>query len=158
MAIFSTVIPSPIGDLQILASEYNVTHLFFSKDMQNMMDKENNIIIEAKNQLLAYFDGSRKIFDLPLAPAGTAFQKQVWNHLQTIPFGKTISYLKMATDMGDALAIRAMASANGKNPIPLIIPCHRVIGNNGKLVGFSGGLDKKQWLLQHEGVLPKELF
>jgi methylated-DNA-[protein]-cysteine S-methyltransferase len=158
MSIFSTTIPSPIGDLQIITSEYNITHLFFSHQVQNMQDKENDITTEARKQLLEYFSLTRQEFDLPLAPSGTVFQKQVWTHLQTIPFGKTISYLKMATDMGDALAIRAMATANGKNPIPVIIPCHRVIGTNGKLVGFSGGLEKKQWLLQHEGALPKELF
>jgi methylated-DNA-[protein]-cysteine S-methyltransferase len=158
MAIFSTIIPSPIGNLQIISSDYNITHLFFSHQMQNMQEKDNDVIVEARKQLLEYFDGTRKIFDLPLAPGGTAFQKQVWNQLQTIPYGSCTSYLKMATEMGDALAIRAMATANGKNPIPIIIPCHRVIGSNGKLVGFSGGLDKKQWLLMHEGALPKELF
>jgi methylated-DNA-[protein]-cysteine S-methyltransferase len=158
MAIFSTTISSPIGDLQIMTSDYNITHLFFSHQLQNMQDKENDITTEARKQLLEYFSNQRKEFDLPLAPAGTAFQKQVWNQLQTITYGKTLSYQKMATNMGDALAIRAMATANGKNPIPIIIPCHRVIGSNGKLIGFSGGLDKKQWLLQHEGAIPKELF
>jgi methylated-DNA-[protein]-cysteine S-methyltransferase len=158
MAIFSTTIPTPIGDVQIIASNYNVTHLFFEKDIQAIVEKQNDIIIEAVKQLTLYFNSEINEFDLPLAPDGTAFQKQVWQLLQTIPFGTTTSYLQMAKRLGDPLAIRAMATANGKNPIPIIIPCHRVIGSNGKLVGFSGGLDKKQWLLMHEGALPKELF
>jgi methylated-DNA-[protein]-cysteine S-methyltransferase len=158
MSIFSAILNTPIGDIQLLASNYNLTHLFFAKDIQPIVEKQNDVILEASTQLNNYFADTLSTFDLPLAPNGTVFQKQVWQLLQSIPFGQTKNYLQMATQLGDPLAIRAMATANGKNPIPIIIPCHRVIGSNGKLVGFSGGLDKKQWLLMHEGALPKELF
>jgi methylated-DNA-[protein]-cysteine S-methyltransferase len=103
-----------------------------------------------KNQLKEYFEGIRDSFDLPLSPAGTPFQKRVWTFLQQIPFGQTISYLELAKRLGDPKVIRAAGTANGKNPIAIIIPCHRVIGSNGDLVGYAGGLENKKWLLDHE--------
>jgi methylated-DNA-[protein]-cysteine S-methyltransferase len=110
-------------------------------------------------QLDEYFKGERKDFTIRINPAGTEFQGKVWNSLLKIPYGKTISYLEQAKQFGDEKAIRAIASANGKNPIPIIIPCHRVIGNNGSLTGYAGGILKKQWLLEHEGALQqKTLF
>ena len=109
-------------------------------------------------QLVAYFNGTLKAFDLPLSPAGTEFQQRVWNELLAIPFGQTHSYLDLANKLGDEKVIRAAASANGKNPIPIIIPCHRIIGSDGSLTGYSGGLEKNRWLLQHEGALQPELF
>ena len=110
----------------------------------------NKIIRIKIVQLNEYFEGKRTQFDLQLNPEGTDFQKKVWNLLQTIPYGKTMSYLQLSQQLGDVKAIRAVANANGRNPIWIIIPCHRVIGSNGSLTGYAGGLQRKQWLLDHE--------
>lgn len=110
----------------------------------------DEIFIELKNQLDGYFSGHLETFDLPLNPQGTDFQKNVWNQLQKIPFGKTITYKEQALRMKNPKGIRAIASANGKNPIMIIIPCHRVIGSDGSLTGYAGGLKVKAWLLNHE--------
>ena len=107
-------------------------------------------IEDCKYQLKEYFDGKRKSFDLNLNPQGTIFQKQVWEALNQIPFGKTISYLELSKQLGDVKAIRAVANANGKNPLWIITPCHRVIGSDGSLTGYAGGLHRKKWLLEHE--------
>lgn len=104
----------------------------------------------AVNQLNEYFEGTRLSFDLQLSPSGTDFQKKVWRKLEEIPFGKTKTYQQIANELGDPKVIRAAASANGKNPISIIIPCHRVIGSDGSLTGYAGGLHRKQWLLEHE--------
>lgn len=101
-------------------------------------------------QLHEYFEGKRTSFNLRLNPEGTDFQKRVWNSLSAIPFGKTISYLQLPRELVDEKAIRAVANANGKNPLWIIVPCHRVIGSDGGLTGYAGGLDRKQWLLEHE--------
>ncbi|MEM7483978.1 MAG: methylated-DNA--[protein]-cysteine S-methyltransferase [Bacteroidota bacterium] len=101
-------------------------------------------------QFKEYFEGKRKQFDLKLNPSGTDFQKKVWNALQQIPYGKTVSYLELSKTLGDVKAIRAVAAANGKNPLWIVVPCHRVIGSNGDLVGYAGGLHRKKWLLEHE--------
>ena len=111
------------------------------------------MLAEAARQLDAYFDRRLRQFDLPLAPRGTPFQLDVWRMLQTIPYGGTWSYADLARRIGRPAAIRAVGAANGRNPIPIVIPCHRVIGTNGRLVGFGGGLPVKQWLLQLEGCL-----
>jgi methylated-DNA-[protein]-cysteine S-methyltransferase len=100
--------------------------------------------------LIQYFNGQRRTFDLPLHQPGTAFQQDVWNILTQIPFGKTISYLELARQTGDSKATRAVANANGKNNIAIIVPCHRVIGSNKELIGYAGGLWRKKWLLEHE--------
>ncbi|WP_420603369.1 methylated-DNA--[protein]-cysteine S-methyltransferase [Flagellimonas sp.] len=105
---------------------------------------------DAVYQFQEYFEGKRENFDLKLNPSGTDFQKNVWKLLQEIPFGKTVSYLELSKKLGDPKAIRAVASANGKNPLWIIVPCHRVIGSNGDLVGYAGGLHRKKWLLEHE--------
>jgi methylated-DNA-[protein]-cysteine S-methyltransferase len=110
------------------------------------------------NQLKEYFAGTRKEFDVPLDIEGTDFQKRVWNELQNIPYGKTISYKSLSEKLGDVKAIRAVGKANGQNPIAIIIPCHRVIGANGSLVGYAGGLAIKEKLLHLEGALNPELF
>jgi methylated-DNA-[protein]-cysteine S-methyltransferase len=112
----------------------------------------DDLLTEARRQLTAYFAGGLKHFDLPLAPNGTDFQRRVWSALREIPFGTTISYLDLARRVGNAAAVRAVGAANGRNPIPIIVPCHRVIGSNGSLTGFGGGLPRKQWLLRHEGA------
>ena len=105
---------------------------------------------DAVYQLREYFNGQRQTFSLALNPTGTDFQKRVWAALQEIPFGKTVSYLQLSKTLGDAKAIRAVASANGKNPLWIVIPCHRVIGSDGTLTGYAGGLHRKKWLLNHE--------
>ncbi|WP_242916642.1 methylated-DNA--[protein]-cysteine S-methyltransferase [Pontibacter liquoris] len=107
-------------------------------------------------QLAEYFKGTRQSFDLPLQPAGTTFQQQVWEHLKLIPFGKTRSYLEVARAVSGEKAIRAVGGANGKNPLCLLVPCHRVIGSDGSLTGYAGGVWRKEWLLLHEGVLQPE--
>jgi len=108
------------------------------------------VLQEAVTQLQDYFDGKRTYFDLKLNPAGTEFQQKVWKGLCEIPFGKTMSYLELAKQLGDVKAIRAVASANGKNPLWIVVPCHRVIGTDGSLTGYAGGLWRKKWLLEHE--------
>ena len=108
------------------------------------------VLEDAIYQFREYFEGTRQQFDLKLNPAGTDFQKKVWNALLKIPFGKTISYLDLSKQLGDVKAIRAVASANGKNPLWIVVPCHRVIGSNGDLTGYAGGLHRKKWLLEHE--------
>lgn len=110
------------------------------------------------NQLKEYFAGTRKVFDVPLDVYGTVFQKKVWNELQKIPYGKTISYKTLSEKLGDVKAIRAVGKANGQNPVAIIIPCHRVIGADGSLIGYAGGLDIKEKLLHLEGALNPELF
>lgn len=108
------------------------------------------LIIQCIEQLIQYFHGERRVFELPVNQEGTAFQKEVWNLLMAIPYGKTISYLDLAKKTGDPKATRAVANANGKNNIAIIVPCHRVIGSNRDLVGYAGGLWRKKWLLEHE--------
>lgn len=111
-------------------------------------------LLEAKKQLEEYFSGKRKIFDLPLKQEGTGFQQKVWNELCNIPFGETISYHELSKRIGDVKAIRAAGTANGKNKLSIVVPCHRVIGSDGSLTGYEGGLHRKQWLLRHEGSWP----
>jgi len=108
------------------------------------------LLEDAVYQFQEYFAGERKTFDLKLNPEGTSFQQRVWKALQEIPFGKTVSYLELSKTLGDVKAIRAVAAANGKNPLWIVVPCHRVIGSNGDLIGYAGGLHRKKWLLEHE--------
>ena len=108
------------------------------------------MLIQCVEQLIQYFNGERRIFELPINQTGTAFQMETWNLLMTIPYGKTISYLQLAIKTGDPKATRAVANANGKNNVAIIVPCHRVIGANKELVGYGGGLWRKKWLLEHE--------
>ena len=112
----------------------------------------DSLLDEARRQLVAYFAGRLRAFDLPLAPNGTDFQRRVWSALREIPFGTTISYAELARRVSSVAAVRAVGAANGRNPIPIIVPCHRVIGSDGSLTGFGGGLPRKQWLLRHEGA------
>ena len=113
-------------------------------------EKGDSILQETRKQLDEYFGHQRKIFDIPLLTVGTPFQKSVWNSLLTIPFGETASYQQLAEDIGNTKAVRAVASANGANSLSIFIPCHRVIGSNGSLTGYAGGLHRKKWLLEHE--------
>lgn len=144
------IIKSPLGYTKIIGDEDGISEV----TILNSEEKETDIIpVELEDcviQLHEYFKGSRTEFDLSLNPQGTDFQKRVWNQLQQIPYGKTVSYLELSKHLGDIKAIRAVANANGKNPLWIIIPCHRVIGSDGSLTGYAGGLYRKQWLLEHE--------
>ena len=144
------IIKSPLGFTKIIGDDEGIT----SVTVLNSEEKITDIIPESLEdcviQLNEYFEGLRKQFQLKLNPEGTSFQKKVWNELVKIPFGKTISYLELSKKIGDAKAIRAVANANSKNPLWIIIPCHRVIGSDGSLTGYAGGLYRKQWLLEHE--------
>mgnify|MGYP000583780819 CR=1 FL=1 len=153
--IYTDVLNAPFGELFISATAFNVVAVSFSEKVNV---KPNALTAEVKNQLTAYFNGTLKIFDLPLKPKGTEFQKSVWNELLNIPFGVSITYLDLAKRLGNEKVIRASASANGKNPIPIIIPCHRVIGSDNSLTGFSGGIENKRWLLTHEKIISPDLL
>jgi methylated-DNA-[protein]-cysteine S-methyltransferase len=111
------------------------------------------LLEHARRQLAEYFARSRATFDLPLDAVGSVFQRRVWDALRAIPYGTTVSYSELARRLGDSRATRAVGAANGRNPIPIIVPCHRVVGARGELTGFGGGLDRKRWLLEHEGAL-----
>jgi methylated-DNA-[protein]-cysteine S-methyltransferase len=122
-------------------------------------NKPAGIVKNCFDQLKEYFEGKRKIFSIDLDFEGTDFQKKVWNELLKIPFGQTISYLELSRRIGDVKAIRAVGNANGKNPVSIIVPCHRVIGTSGKLIGYGGGLWRKRWLLEFErSFVQKDLF
>ncbi len=145
------VFQSPIGPLKIEADDLGVCRISKgSFDNFAAIESENKFILQCIQELKEYFAGDRKIFEVNLSLQGTPFQKSVWKTLRKIPFGQTISYKTQAQSMGQEKAIRAIASANGRNPIPIIIPCHRVVGTSGDLTGFIWGLDSKAWLLQHE--------
>lgn len=145
-------IETPIGWLKIQASDDGITAIDF--DSPPDAESESNGLTQlCKQQLQEYFAGKRERFDLPLAGRGTLFQKSVWQELTRIPFGTTCCYQDVADAIGNHKAVRAVGAANGSNPIPIIVPCHRVIGRDGSLIGFGGGLDKKEWLLRHEGAL-----
>ena len=151
---------SPAGVLLINASEDGITELSFVKesDQNSIAPDSNPLISECILQLEEYFSGIRKTFSIPLDPQGTDFQKQVWAELQKIPFGKTTSYLELAKNLGDVKKNRAVGGANSKNPVAIIVPCHRVIGSDGSMTGYTGGMDKKRWLLHFEGSIQQDLF
>ncbi|PWH83823.1 cysteine methyltransferase [Algibacter marinivivus] len=144
------IIKSPLGFTKIVGDEDGIV----SVTVLNSEEKITDIIpIELEDctiQLNEYFEGTRKEFDLKLNPSGTDFQKKIWTLLKSIPYGKTTSYLELSKQYGDVKAIRAVANANGKNPLWIIVPCHRVIGSDGSLTGYAGGLHRKKWLLEHE--------
>ncbi len=137
------------GVIKIVCSDEHVLSVSFS-DTAKENDKGSKVLNEALKQMNEYFSGKRKTFDLPLYFEGTEFQKSVWNELRKIPYGITVSYKDIAEGINNEKAVRAVGNANNKNKIMIIVPCHRVIGKNGKLVGFAGGLDKKEFLLEHE--------
>ena len=141
---------TPVGKLCIGEEDGVIVRTTWSKIPTEYILKETKLILQCKMQLDEYFRGERKTFDLPLAPKGTDFQKKVWNALQEIPYGETRTYGEIAAAVGNPKAARAVGMANNKNPIGIIIPCHRVVGADGKLVGYAGGMDKKEWLLQIE--------
>lgn len=141
---------SPIGLIELVEEDGYLTVASFMDEQKSQPTATTPLLQKVLQQLDNYFAGKLKQFELPLRPAGTAFQQTVWNQLIQIPFAETITYLHMAKRLGNVKAIRAAASANGKNPLAIIIPCHRVVGADGKLTGYAGGLHRKQWLLEHE--------
>jgi methylated-DNA-[protein]-cysteine S-methyltransferase len=154
----STVVESPVGRLVLAATEQGLTHILFLASMDREPaavpgdGEAARIVQETARQLGEYFDGRRQEFDVPLAPAGTEFQRATWSALAEVPYGTTISYAELARRMERPRAVRAVGAANGANPIPIILPCHRIVGADGTLTGYGGGLDTKRWLLSLEGV------
>lgn len=149
------VMPSPVGDLMLVADVTGLSNVVMlpwedGPDPVTMRRDDTEVLAAAREQLDAYFAGTLTEFDLPLSMHGSPFQLRVWEALREIPFGQTWSYGQLAGAVGDVKAARAVGAANGQNPVPIIVPCHRVIGANGKLVGYGGGLDRKQTLLAHE--------
>ena len=144
------IINSPLGFTKISGDTDGITQVTVLNSQEKVTDIIPSELEDCVIQLQEYFDGSRKDFNLELNPPGTDFQKKIWDLLQKIPSGKTISYLQLSKQLGDVKAIRAVAGANAKNPIWIIVPCHRVIGSDGSLTGYAGGLYRKQWLLNHE--------
>jgi methylated-DNA-[protein]-cysteine S-methyltransferase len=150
---YASVIESPVGKITIFADDEFVHVVTFAeKDITGL--PENELTLKVADQLKDYFKGDLCDFDFPMKQKGTEFQQEVWQNLLVIPFGETTSYAKFSAH--HPLAIRAIAAANGKNNIAIVVPCHRVIGSNGKLVGYAGGLWRKQWLLQHEREISQQ--
>ncbi|RTY59698.1 methylated-DNA--[protein]-cysteine S-methyltransferase [Pantoea sp. YU22] len=160
------LVSTPVGELKLVASERGLAAILWKNDdphgsrfLPQTRDEAHPVLIEAERQLREYFAGERRCFTLPLDFVGTEFQKKVWNALVAIPFGETRSYSEIARQIGHPQAVRAVGAANGRNPLSIVAPCHRVIGANGKLTGFAGGLEVKAFLLdlempQKAGVLP----
>jgi methylated-DNA-[protein]-cysteine S-methyltransferase len=142
-------INSPLGITKIVGDENGISEISVLSEGE-VTTKIPKQLTEAVTQLKDYFSGKRNDFDFKINPKGTDFQQKVWQELLKIPFGKTISYLDLSKKLGDVKAIRAVASANGKNPLWIVIPCHRVIGTDGSLTGYAGGLWRKKWLIEHE--------
>ena len=156
--IFSTYYQSALGLLKISGTENYICEISFIDNIEKAPVDHNRkkyppIIIQCIEQLIQYFHGERREFDFAVHQEGTAFQLKVWNELIGIPYGKTISYLELSRRMGDTKAIRAAASANGRNNIAIIVPCHRVVGSKNDLVGYAGGVWRKKWLLEHEAKI-----
>ncbi|WP_431108249.1 methylated-DNA--[protein]-cysteine S-methyltransferase [Winogradskyella poriferorum] len=143
-------IETPLGYAKIIGDQDGITSVSIVDTNEDTSESIPESLLDCTTQLKAYFNNQLKTFDLKLNPEGSDFQKKVWKQLEKIPYGKTISYLELAKQLGDAKTIRAAASANGKNPLWIIVPCHRVIGTDGSLTGYAGGLHRKQWLLNHE--------
>jgi len=148
--LFNKIINSKVGYLHLIANDNALLSISFTNNKHFVKENTNYIIEETVTQLNEYFEGKRKYFTIKLSPKGTDFQKQVWNELLNIPYGKTASYSDIAIAIGNPKAVRAIGNANNKNPIPIIIPCHRIIGKNRKLIGYAGGLDIKKALLNLE--------
>ena len=165
--LVQTEVESPVGVLQLIASAAGIRALLWPMDgarvrvgETELVDAaEHPVLLAAKQQLAQYFAGTLTTFELPLDPIGTPFQRDAWRALSNIAYGKTASYAEQANTIGRPKAVRAVGAANGKNPISIIVPCHRVIGSNGSLTGFAAGVDAKRWLLEHERrVVGESLF
>ena len=144
------IIKSPLGFTKITGDNDGVLSIIVLNSEEKVTDIIPDCLQDCVYQLQEYFEGTRKSFDLQLNPDGTDFQRKVWDALLNIPYGKTVSYLDLSKQLGDVKAIRAVANANGKNPLWIVVPCHRVIGSDGSLTGYAGGLHRKKWLLDHE--------
>ena len=150
---YYTYYESPVGLLKIGGTDSYITELSFLDNSHQLtygVPGVSDILHQCTEQLIEFFQGRRKSFNIPIHQEGTDFQQRVWNQLMQIPFGRTISYMDLAKRMGDPKVVRAAANTNGKNKIAIIVPCHRVIGTDKSLVGYSGGMQRKKWLLQHE--------
>jgi len=157
---FFSTMPSPVGELLLLSDGRALTGVYMQQHahwsgMQEHWRRDDHCLRMARQQLRAYFAEELKRFDLPLALHGTEFQLRVWQELQNIPHGQTISYGELACRLGQPKASRAVGLANGRNPISIVVPCHRVVGANGTLTGYGGGLPRKRWLLDHESGVPR---
>lgn len=157
MSLSYKFLDSPVGKLKLVASETGLIAVLWENDKPQRVplsdlveDNSQSILLEAERQLKEYFAGERRSFSIPLDMRGTPFQKDVWRALQAIPFGETLSYGQIANQLGKPRASRAVGAANGRNPISIVVPCHRVIGSTGKLTGFAGGLETKAHLLNLE--------
>lgn len=144
-----SIINSPLGSIIIEGTMDAISRIEFTIPQEEKIHF-SDLHSKCINQLNEYFEGARKEFDFPIDQEGTPFQQEVWKALLTIPYGQTMSYIQLAKQLGDEKAVRAVGGANGKNKIAIVVPCHRVIGNNNTLTGYAGGLEKKKWLLQHE--------
>jgi len=157
--------PSPVGELLLTAGDAGLTRVYFERHLygdrvgdgwrpaSSSSGRAVDVLADARRQLDAYFAGELTGFVIPLAPAGTPFQQRVWAALRGIAFGETVSYSEIARRIGAPDAVRAVGAANGRNPLSIVVPCHRVIGSDGALTGFGGGIERKRWLLAHEGAL-----
>lgn len=160
--VLQCVMPSPVGLLRLAANADGLCLVEFPDPRHPVRAKagwregDSDVLADTRRQLGDYFAGTRRSFDLPLAPRGTPFQLQVWRALTAIPYGATISYRELAERIGQPAAMRAVGAANGRNPLPIVVPCHRVIGADGSLTGFGGGLPTKRFLLQLEGALARD--
>jgi methylated-DNA-[protein]-cysteine S-methyltransferase len=156
-ATYGLVMDSPIGPLRLTSDGASIIALAYDASGTSS-EHIPEALHRAKYQLEDYFRGERRAFELPLMPRGTAFQQRVWDSVREIPCGSTWSYQRIAGRLGGNAVARAIGTANGANPIPIIVPCHRVIGADGSLTGYSGGVWRKQWLLKHEGAVQADLF
>ncbi len=148
--VFSNYIKTPIGYLHLQSNSSALLAVRFVERPGENSTCQTEVLTQSAQQLKEYFEGKRNTFELNLAPQGTEFQQKVWSLVQRVNFGQTASYLDIAIRTGSEKNTRAVGMANGKNPIPIIIPCHRIVGSNGKLTGYAGGLERKRWLLHHE--------
>lgn len=158
MQLYHHCIQSPLGQVLFTGTHTAITGIRFQDDLLTKSPNSNQVLLQAADELLAYFSGTLRQFSFPVACQGTPFQQRVWKNLQQIPFGHTISYKQLALQLGDVKCIRAAAAANAKNPLAIVIPCHRVVGSQGQLTGYAGGLHRKHRLLQHEATIAGTLL
>lgn len=161
-----SLLDTPIGTITLIANDDALVEVWFANHTAigaggedgvdgAIFHPDHAVLRLASDQLTDYFAGERTEFDVPLSPAGTDFQLAAWRALATIPYGETVSYGEQARRLGDANKARAVGAANGKNPLPIVVPCHRVVGSNGHLTGFGGGVESKAWLLDHEQAVAR---
>ena len=147
------VFDTPVGPMALEGTEEGLTALYLPNCPMEPAGKETPLLTRGRGELLEYFEGKRQTFDLPLVPVGTPFQRKVWCALSDIPYGQTITYGELARRVGCPKGSRAVGQANHRNPLPILLPCHRVVGANGTLTGYGGGLELKEWLLRLEGIV-----